>query len=164
MIKLQVQTSAGAFLVYDKKRLKKLMRQAGQEVAAVARALIRRSKGSGRAYRHAGAPHQASGPGQPPAMVTGALLRGIKVRPFKSGDGVAVRDSQFYALILQTGARGGGSKGGKGVRNRRGQAGTARVMAPRPFLTVALDQRAASLQARIRDAVLHDIAFKKQKA
>ena len=164
MIKLDVKVSAGSLLSWDKKRLKKLMRQAGQEVAAVARALIRRSEGGGRTYLRDGRRYQASAPGQAPVRVSGALLRGIKVRPFKSGEGVAIRDSEFYARILEGGARGGGRVGGKGARNRRGKPQTSRVLLPRPFLSLALTMRQGSLGQRIRAAVMDDVAFKKMKA
>lgn len=164
MIKLEVQVSSAGLIVNEKKQLKKLMRQAGAEVASVARALIRRSEGGGRTYYRDGKKYQASAPGAAPGSVSGALLRGIKVRPFKSGEGVAIRDTEFYALMLEGGAKGGGRKGGKKARNRRGVAQTSRVLMPRPFLSAALAQRQASLGLRIRNAIMSDIAFKRVKA
>jgi hypothetical protein len=164
-VRLEVRVSGSYVLSYGKKRLKALMRRAGAEVAAVARALIRRSAGGGREYRGSGGGryrggykpghYTASAPGQSPVSVTGTLARSIKVRPFRSGEGVAVRDAAFYALFLEKGARGGGRKGSK--------AGRERVLLPRPFLTAALEQREASIAQRIKDSIVNDIEFKRVK-
>ena len=169
MIKLDVRVSGAALFVFEKKALKKLMRQAGAEVAGVARSLIRRRAGGGRVYVRDGRRYAASQPGGAPVKLSGGLLRGIKVRPFKSGEGVAIRDSEFYALFLEKGASGGG--GGKASRNKlgagRGKSRTApttsRVLLPRPFLSKAMEMSQASLGQRIRDAVMHDIQFRRMK-
>ncbi len=148
---------ANAVFVYDKKQLKKVMRQAGAEVAASAKRMIRAS-GGGRVYRGSGGAkyrpyrrgrYTASAPGQAPANVTGTLLASIKVRPFKSGEGVAVRAGAFYAVFLE-----GGAKGGRGA---------SRVLQPRPFLSQALDAKQASLGDRIRAAVADGVTFKRQR-
>lgn len=162
VVKLDAQVTGGA-LVYEKKQLKKVMRAAANEVAAVAKALLGRSAGGGLVYYRAGRRVQASQAGSAPVSVTGALRRGIKVSVFRSGEGATIRDSQYYALVLEAGAKGGGRKGGKGVRNKRGGPGTSRVMQPRPFLSLALDQRADSIGARIREALVNDIEFRKVK-
>jgi len=183
VIKLHVGLPLGMGLVYTKKRMRKLMRQAGQEVAGLARALIRRAAGGGRTYGGSGGSkfvykrsgksvsrpykagaYTASAPGQPPVNVTGTLLRGIIVRPFKSGDGVAVRDRTFYALFLEAGARGGGRKkrGGQRVKGKAGAA-SARVLQPRPFLSTALARRERSLGERVRAAIIDDIEFRRIK-
>lgn len=174
MIRLQVTVPTGMGLVYTKKRQKKLMAAAGREIAADARTLIRRAAGGGVTYRGSGSskyrpykpgPYTASAPGQPPVNVTGTLLRGIVVRPFKSGEGVAVRDRTFYALFLEAGAKGGGRKGRRGVPMKgRSAANTARVLMPRPFLSMALSRKGASLNARIRAAIVDDIEFRRVKA
>lgn len=169
LVNLQITISNGAELFYGKKHLKALMRKVGGEIAALARALVRRSSGTGRTYRGSGGSryrpykpghYQASSPGQPPVSVTGQLAQSIKVRPFRSGEGVAIRDTMFYALFLEKGAQGGGRKGGL-----RGKAGarTGRVLLPRPFLTAALDQREASISTRVKAAVMQDIEFRRIK-
>lgn len=173
MIRLRVDIPLGLGLVYTRKRMRQLMRRAGAEVAAIARTLIRRSQGGGKTYRGSGSSkyrpyrpgaYTASAPGQPPVNVTSTLLRGIVVRPYKSGDGVAVRDRTFYALFLEAGARGGGRKrrGGKRVEGQAGIA-KARVLQSRPFLSTALTQREASLSERIRAAIVDDIEFRRVK-
>ena len=185
--RLQVTISPrGMLLVFDKKQLKKTMRAAGNEVAAVARRMISAKGSGGRLYYGPGGTagkyrggyvkgrYRASAAGQPPALITGTLKKSIRVRPFKSGEGVAVRTNKFYALFLEDGAKGGGRKGARpvgppvfrhGKRVRGGRAGTktGRVLEPRPFLTAALTQREASLSARIEAAVLQDVAFKRIK-
>ena len=184
MIRLEVKME-GFWLEFDKKHLRSVMRAAGGEIAAAARRMIRRSSGSGRFYNykgHRGARYQASAPGQPPVDISGALSKSIKVRPFKSGEGVAVRDNAFYAKFLEFGAKGGGGNTrdrsnillageiGRGGRVLRGQnrmkAGAiskTRVLAPRPFLTAALDQRRASITTRIEAAIIEGMKFQRAK-
>jgi len=160
---------------YDKKALRKTLRAAGQEVAQAARAKLRATQGSGRVYfgsggssgyrgGYKGGRYQASSAEQAPVRVTGTLARSVKVRPFKNGDGVAVRDTAFYALFLETGAQGGGRKSTGGKRmSRKQQARTGRVMEPRPFLTAALDDRRNGLRQRIEASVRSDVAFVRVK-
>ena len=174
-LKITVPTYA---LVYEKKLLKKTLQSAGAEVAAVARALIRRSQGGGRKYGK----HTASAPGQPPASLSGELAASIKVRPWRSGEGVTIRDTQFYALFLEAGARGGGGNTRDkanillaGEKNWRGKVlrtknrmkksaiSQTRVLAPRPFLTAALEQRQQSISDRVRAAIIDDVKFKRLK-
>lgn len=173
-LRIKIEFSGTPILAFEKKRLKALMRSAGTEIAALARALIRRSARGGRVYRGSGGNkyrpyrpgrYSASAPGEAPANVTGTLARSIKVRPFKSGEGVAIRDTMFYALFLERGARGGGRKRSAGQRVR-GKSGTAtdRVLLPRPFLSTALERRQSSIGERLKAAVLDGIEFRRMKA
>ncbi|WP_242501252.1 hypothetical protein [Komagataeibacter xylinus] len=184
---MKVTVSADA-LAFDKKALGRTFRQAGNEVAATARKLLRQSAGGGRLYYGPGGSaakyrggymtgkYQASSPGQIPAKITGTLARSIKVRPFRSGEGVAIRDTAFYALFLEAGAHGGGrssSGGGRAAagsamqgrtyRHGRAAIGKSRVLTARPFLEIALAQREPSLGPRIRRAVQQGIKLEKQK-
>lgn len=173
MLRLSVDIEPGR-LSLDKRLTRAVMRAAGAEVAAVARAMIRGSAGSGRFYRGPGGSakayrggykkggYTASSPGQPPVSVTGTLARSISVRPFKSGEGVTIKDTMFYALFLEKGARGGGG-GGKSSRNKRGGAGTVRVLEPRPFLTAALAQREASIAQRVQASIADGLKFERIK-
>ena len=158
---------------YNKKHLRAVMRAAGAEIARVARASIRGS-GTGIVYRGTGGGSsaafrggyrkghfQASAPGQAPAKVTGTLAKSIRVRPFKSGEGVAIRDTAFYAVMLEGGAKGGGP--GRKFRNRRSGVGGSRVLQARPFLTAALTARQTSIAGRIEASVQQDIAFVRVK-
>ena len=156
-------------LALDKKELRKTMRRAGQEVAAAAKALMRASGGGRASYKPGkGGRYGASAAGQAPAVATGQLLRSLKVRPFKSGLGVTVRASEFYALFLEAGAQGGGGrKGGRNLYNKRTrqrlQLVGRRVVAPRPFLSAALEGRRGSLDSRIKAALDRGVAFKRVK-
>jgi len=171
-VRLSITIDKGAFHL-DKRQTRALMRQVGNEIAAVTRSMIRSSVGGGRVYRlSAGKSYTASAPGQPPANRTGGLAGSVVVRPFKSGDGVAVRETAFYALFLATGAQGGIGSGRKGMRGRRnprqrgvrvGISGT-RVLLPRPSLTLALEQREESISARVRASIMDGIKFKRQRA
>lgn len=156
MINLRLRVTSADLIVNEKRNLRKFWRQVGAEVAGAARAKLR-GVGGGRIY----AGHQASAPGQAPARLTGTLARSIVVRPFKSGEGVAIRSTDYTSLFLEHGAVGGGGK--KGSRNKRGRASTQRVLLPRPFLSAALDDRSGSLTQRVRDAFLNDLAFKRVK-
>ena len=169
-LRLQVKVSS-ATIVYEKKALRKVLRQAGAEVASEARSLVRKSVGGGRLYRGPGGKryrtggkggaYRASASGQPPVSVTGTLARSIKVRPYRSGEGVAVRDAAFYALFLEKGAQGGGR-----IKERRGRSknATGRVLQPRPFLTAALARKQGGLPGRIRQAVLGGLNLRKVSA
>ena len=147
---------ANALFVYDKTQLKKVMRQAGQEVAAVAKAMIRSSTG---------------GPGQPPMNRTGDLIRSIKARAIRSGEGVVVTAGAQspqgfpYAVALEGGSEGGGPGNKRTGAHHVGQYQKhgSRVVAPRPFLSVALERRQDSLATRIKAAVVDGVAFKRVK-
>jgi hypothetical protein len=180
--RFQIAVGQKALLDYNKKKLKAAFRKAGGEVAAATKALMR-SSGGGRTYGGSGGgaryrgykkgKYTASAPGQAPVPVTKTLIRSIKVLPFKSGEGVAVREGIFYAKFLETGARGGipGKSGrGSGKRNtydrvtrkRTILVGT-RILEPRPALTVALDRKKASIGTRMLAAVKDGITFKRVK-
>ena len=172
MIDLRVRVTSAALVVNDKKRLRKTVRMAANEVLKQARANIRRASGGGRVYFGSGGSgayrggyksgrYQASAPGEFPVSVTGTMLRALKVAMFKSGEGAAIRDKAFYSFFLEKGAQGGGK--GKGTRNRRGAAGSKRVLAARPFLEPALAAKANSIEARMREAILNDIVLRPVK-
>lgn len=156
-VRLEIKISGGYQIVFGKQKLKALMRKAGNEVAAVTRSMLRRQAGGGRVYHgsgggsfrggYRGGSYTASAPGESPVSITGTLARSIKVKPFKSGEGVSVRETAFYALFLAKGAKGKGR----------------RILLARPSLTEALAQRQASLEMRIRAAVVDDIEFKRVK-
>jgi hypothetical protein len=169
-------TVEGGRLVLDKKLLKATLRAAGNEVAGVARALVRKTAGSGRVRRG----HRASAPGQPPASLSGKLAASIRVRMFKNGEGVSIRATEFYAKMLETGARSGGGNTRKkanillaGETNWRGRVlrsqnrmktgaiNQARVLAPRPFMTVALAAREGSIAARVKESIDSGMKFQK---
>ncbi len=175
MIRLVVAVEGGR-LELEKKQLRATMRSAGAEVAATARRLVRKAVGAGRLYRGPGGsaaayrggykagPHQASAPGQAPASITGTLANSIIVKPFKSGEGVAIRDTAFYAKFLEAGAVGGsgsGRAGVKGKRNKRGLPSSARVLLPRPFLSMALEQCEPSIALRVAAAINQGVKFQK---
>jgi hypothetical protein len=168
VIRLKVTIPAGLTLVYGKGPLRALLRKAGAEVAARAKALI--------AQRSRGKNKRTSAPGMPPISRTGTLANSIKVRPFRDGDGVSIRDVAFYALFLESGTHGGkspGRRGGKGLRNPRTKFGgksirTAivgtRNVPPHPFLSRALsDVTGADLERRIQDSVTQGVAFRRGK-
>ncbi|MDO9714303.1 HK97 gp10 family phage protein [Paracraurococcus lichenis] len=141
MFKLDIEVPAYA-IVYGKRDLRKALRAIGAIVARKARSLIRSSK--------------ESKPGLPPVSRTGALASSIKVRPSKTGDSVSVKDTKFYALFLEKGAVGGGGRKRTG-RNKRGTPTTKRVLEPRPFLSVALEQTQAMIRAKLEQAVQNSI-------
>lgn len=174
---LKVNIKGTLVLTYEKKALKKVMAAAGREIAAQARANITKG-GSGRRYPGVGGnkgvpyqnkPHQASAPGDSPANGTGRLRKSIVVRPYRSGEGVAIIDRAYYSASLENGAEGGSSKG-RGrkerlkARMRKSHQNKTRVLAPRPFLSKALDTKRASIEARIRDSIEQDIAWKREPA
>ena len=159
-----VCSDPNALLRFDKKNLKKIMRQAGAEVSNFAKAAIRGS-GGGRRY---GA-HIASIAGNAPASETGNLIRSVKSNSSKSGLGVSVSAKAPYAVFLEAGVQYQTSSENRPVRKHikrryavKPVAGMTTIM-PRPFISAALDSRKDSLRARIVAAVDQGIAFTKVK-
>jgi hypothetical protein len=153
-------------LVYDKSRLKQILRSAGNEVANLARSLIRHASGGGK--------KGASLPGQPPRSLSGNLASSIKVKMLRSGEGVAIRDYAIYALSLEAGAAGGGKGLGNPTRSHKKRTladriksaqglGHTRILMPRPFLSAALEQEENSISERIKTAVTSGMKFEKHK-
>ena len=158
-MRLTISIPSGYSIVAGKQQLRTVMRQAGNEVAAQARA-----RG---------------------ALVEPIRVRAksIKARPWKSGEGVTIVDVAFYALFLEKGAKGGGGDTHKkanillaGEKNWRGKVlrtknrmkasaiNRTRVLLPHPFLQPALDYVAGKgLANRVRDAVISGMAFQKGK-
>ena len=176
MADLNVKISGFGLLAFDKAFLKKVMGVASREIAAQAKSYIKPG-GSGRRYPGIGgskgalyqaSPHRASAPGDAPASVTGRLRKSIVARPFASGEGFAVIDRQYYSAALEKGAT-GGSSNGRGVTKRdrkvkrQAKSNKVRRLAPRPFLTRALEAKRSSVEARITAAIEQGIAFEKQK-
>lgn len=148
----------------EKKNLRAALRQAGQDVAKTARALVRNAGGSG-AYHNG---HYASAVGEPPASLSGELARSITARTWSRGGelGVTVKDSVYYAKFLETGAEGGGpgshnTKANPKRKTRKVVRGK-RVLEPRPFISRALDAKRSDIDERLKVAVLADIEFKKE--
>jgi hypothetical protein len=200
MIQFEVTLQSGAF-TYDKRLLKATLRRGAQEVMRDAQALIRAKIGGGRLYRGSGGSslyrgykagqYQASIPGNPPTSVTGTLARSFKLFPFRSGDGIAIRDVMFYGLFLEAGAQGGVGSGGGGSTRTTRKAPTAaeiksgmgridrsgqrnaykrnlrvavvgtRVLLPRPFLSTALAANGNRIGDKLRDAAISGLGWKK---
>jgi hypothetical protein len=125
-------------LQIDKTDLRKALRQVGKDIKAEAQAMIRGAH-SGAQYGS----HQASAPGEAPATFLGFLAASIGISVKR--DTLKVVDSMYYAVMLEAGAKGGGrGRGGaSGKSIRRGQTRTAttdRVIAPRPYLSAALQK------------------------
>lgn len=180
MVRLEIEMKAGA-LEFDKRALKKSLRAAGREIAAVAKALILRSQGTGRTYyRKGGGKYRASAPGQAPVSRTGKLASDFVVRPFRDGEGVAIRNTAFYSLFLEKGAHGGGgdtrpsnltrsskqrfTRIGRMRRMKKSAISGIRELKPRPDLMAALEQRADSIRDRLRAAVLDGVKFQRVRA
>lgn len=158
-----------AALLFEKKNLRKALKESAQSVAKEARALTRNAGGSGRVYATPRTMvkgyHQASAPGEPPASLTGLLSRSIKTSI--KGDRVRVFDTAFYSKFLETGAQGGGGtnqKGGKGTKNTRAKKNqpkpapsTVRVLEPRTFISRALDDQKATIEKKLIEAIEKDI-------
>ncbi len=180
MSSLKLAITSWAEVALDKRQLKALMRSAGGDIAAKDRRLISASSGSGRVYRGGGGaayrgayrkgPYRASAAGDPPVQVSGNLRKSVRVYPFPDGNGFAVRERQFYALFLETGAQGGGNPGKRASasraqqrRHRARSAYTARVLAPRPHLDRVMKIEAPSLTNRVRKAFENGLVWRATK-
>lgn len=181
MSSLKLSITSWGEVALDKRQMRALMRSAGSDIANKDRRLIAATSGSGRVYRGGGGaayrgayrpgPYQASAPGDPPVQVSGSLKKSVRVYPYKTGDGFAVRERQFYALFLEVGARAGGNPGGRQSAASRAQARrhrargvfTARVLQPRPHLDRIMKAEAANLDRRVRKALDDGLTWKKTK-
>lgn len=79
----------------------KITEQAADKMAKEMKKSILSGAKSGRQYYVNGARHTASAPGQPPANVTGALVRSIKVT--KERNKSIINISKNYAIFLEFG-------------------------------------------------------------
>jgi hypothetical protein len=174
---LQIRITSWGDVMLDKSEMKKLMRGAGNEVKTKTARLINAASGGGRLTYYRGnrsGTYRASMPGDPPVRASGALRSSLRVYPFKSGDGFAVRARQFYALFLEVGARGGGNPFGgrpeaaaasRGQRRRHRARGryNERVLEPRPFLDRVMEQEEPSIERRMRAAFEKGLTWKQTK-
>jgi phage gpG-like protein len=111
-----------------RRRAKALVMSTAFQIEANAKVSMSGPK-SGRVYKRRGREHQASAPGEAPAIDTGALVNSIQVEA--SGDLSAVVGTNMeYAAILEFG----------GVR-----------MAPRPWLGPAFESVRDRFQAGMRE-------------
>lgn len=176
---LKLTITSWGEVALDKRGVARLMRSAGNDVRSKTARLIARSLGGGRSYRGGGGAayrgtyragmYRASAPGDPPVKVSGSLAQSLKVYPYRSGDGFAVRARQFYSLFLEVGARGGGNPygsrgaavgGRRRARRHRGTGGGVRALSPRPFLRRVMQQEEPNLQRRVRTALSEGLTWR----
>jgi len=154
-------------LSVGRKKLGQVLRAAGTEVAARARALIR--------ARRIGGKKHVSMPGMPPVSRTGVLASSIRAKLARNSrtvniiDAAAAKNQGFYARFLEVGAKGGGGDTRSGNmhttksgtrRMNKSAVNKTRVLLPHPFLSRALEQvSAAGLNQRIGAALIADIKF-----
>jgi hypothetical protein len=159
MLDLHFDVVGGA-LAYDKKHLRATMRGAGMEVAAVTRKYIRGGPKTGRFYyRKGGGRYQASAPGQPPANRSGVLAGNVRVFVASDAESVKIREMARYGWLMEHGRN-------SPLRQpfRKGKrVGVAIQLAPRPYLTRALNERIGPIQVRIAQAVYQDTKFVRQR-
>jgi hypothetical protein len=170
---LKLTVTSWGDVALDKRELTKLMRAAGNEIRSKTARLINQSQGGGKTYFGPAGRYRASAPGSPPVRVSGDLRASLKTFVFKSGEGFAVRARQFYALFLETGAKGGGNPGARAVKPINRRTGrhmrakgvyTSRVLEPRPFLDRVMTQEAPELDRRVRKALDQSLTWKETKA
>lgn len=187
MSALKLTVTTWGELAQDTKALKALMRAAGNDIASKTRRLIGNEGGGGRLYRGGGGAayrgaykpgsYRASAVAEAPVAVSGTLRGSLKVYAYKSGEGFAVRLRQYYAIWLETGAKGGGNPFGgrpkaaaawRALPNRRRHHAkgvyTQRVLLPRPSLDRVLNDAAANLDRRVLAALHAGLTWKQTKA
>ncbi len=103
-----------------KRNLINALNEIGSEVIKEDKRLIRSKNKTGRIYKFRGRDHQASAPGEAPAMMTGRLLRSANYRT-RNHQEMSVGESSDYAAFLENGTR---------------------KMSPRPHLIRAINNKA----------------------
>ena len=111
------------FIPKDMKRgISLALRESAKEIARDTRSLLRRKR--------AGRRGEASRPGEPPALRTGALARSIGFRRGRrDGLSYVVEAREFYARFLEVGDE------------------------PRPFISLAFDRKRTVIENRIVEAI-----------
>lgn len=172
MSDLKLRVTSWGDVALDKSGVRKLMRAAGNDVKNKTARLINQSQGGGKTYFGPAGRYRASSPGSPPVRVSGDLRASLKTYVFKTGEGFAVRARQFYALFLETGAKGGGNPGTRAVRPVNRRTGrhmrakgvyTRRVLEPRPFLDRVMAEQTKELDRRVRAALTGGMTWKETK-
>ena len=167
-----MRVTSWANVQLDPKQVKALMRSAGNDIKTKTQRLLARTGGGGRTYRGGGGAryrgtykpgrYTASAPGEPPVHVTGTLRGSVRSYVYKSGEGFAVRERAFYAVMLEAGSRGGGPRRGRG-RGRRRAAASARVLRPRPALERVMAAENARLQQRVERAFREGLKWRQTR-
>lgn len=127
-----------------RKNIAAAVKEGASIVADDARELLRKTTARGRRYKVGpltvvlrGEQNDGSKPGGPPAQQSGELRRSIRVKRARR-DGLAYAiETEAYALFLEEGASGPGR----------------RRLEPRPFLSTALENNRAFLEAYIAEHV-----------
>jgi len=111
---------------------------------------MQKEQKTGRIYRKSkNVEHQASAPGEPPAVDTGELLRSIMFDVHKFAVEIGVAGGAPYAAALEFGsfkATGGRSGGAYGI------------ILPRPFIDPAVKKHKQAIIDRVGDGVFEVIA------
>jgi hypothetical protein len=167
---LQLRITSWGQIELDKLEMRAVMRAAGNEIKQKTQRLISNTAGSGRSYR---GDYRASAPGNPPILWSGALRSSLRTYAFRSGEGFAVREREFYALFLEAGAQGGGGfRGGssrqrylarKRARRRGGAPTSRRILLKRPALNRVMDEEAPNLNRRIDAALKNGLKWRQTK-
>ena len=139
MIELHESLIGHRSIDFDRRALRKAVREGAKLVRREGRKLAGRKQGAGRHYRVWGdTPHQASAPGAPPAKLTGALQRSIYYRTMeKGGMSMSVGPSTskrraFYSRFLAFGTKN---------------------MDARPFMGDALERQESRVRGLLREAL-----------
>ena len=137
MIELHERLFGHRRIDFNKRKLRKALREGAKLIRREGRKLAGKKKGSGRRYRVWGdIPHQASAPGAPPAKLTGALQRSIFYRTMdRDGLSMSVGPSVrrvFYARFLAFGTE---------------------KMEARPFMETALSRHEGAIRTMLRSAL-----------
>lgn len=129
--------------------VQKALREAAKLVAQEARALIRAKRGA------------PSSPGESPATESGALARSIRYRQSRRRAlGVYIQAAEFYGRFLETGRKAGSQAGrrtaesGRVTSRANARAKRTSAMAPRPFLTTALERRRETIFGMLTQAIV----------
>lgn len=137
MIELHERLFGHRRIDFDKRQLRRALRDGAKLIRREGRKLAGKKRGSGRLYRVWGdIPHQASAPGAPPAKLTGALQRSVFYRTIdRDGLSMSIGPSVrrvFYARFLAFGTR---------------------QVEARPFMETALSRHEGAIRDRLRDAL-----------
>ena len=97
---IRVKFDEISYSQFDRRHVRSAMSRAARVMANTLKATVR-GRGAGRVYGR----HTASAPGQPPARMTGNLVRSMKGRASRRGYALAVSAIAPHAAMLELGTR-----------------------------------------------------------
>lgn len=154
-MRIDVVADLKVTLKHERKKLIAALRAAGSEVVGAAKAIL-----------------SGGGGDDSPSSISGNLARHIKstvvtsnhvVMAVISDDAQALSDGLPYAVFLEAGSKHPARAEKRSHKAKLLDTSNTGFTAPRPFISLAYEGKKASIDQRIKEAVLADTKFVREK-